>query len=193
MGDTVGRISMPPTGRLTLVHGDLTQEQVDAIVNAANRQFKHGGGVAAAILKAGGESIRAESERWIQRHGPIDHDQPAITGAGDLPCQAVIHVVGPRWGEGREDTKLATAVQAVLEAAESQGFRTIAMPPISTGIFGFPVKRAAGVILAAIRDFYSDRQASQVAEVRVVIIDRPTLDAFQEVLAPHFDSPAEGG
>lgn len=192
MGDTVGRISMKPTGRLTLVHGDLTQERVDVIVNAANRQLQHGGGVAAAILKAGGESIRSESERWIQRHGPIDHEQPAITGAGNMPCQAVIHVVGPRWGEGGEDTKLAAAVRAALGAAESQGFRTIAMPPISTGIFGFPVKRAAGVILAAIRDFYTGQQASRLAEVRVVIIDRPTLSAFQEVLAPHFDSAAEG-
>lgn len=193
MGDTVGRISLQPAGKLTLVHGDLTEEQVDAIVNAANRHLEYGGGVAAAILQAGGEIIRAESDRWIQRHGPIDHDRPAITSAGELPCQAVIHIVGPRWGEGQEDKKLSSAVQAALRAAESQGFRTLAMPPISTGIFRFPVERAAGVILAAIRDFFSDHQPARLAEVRIVIIDRPTLDVFRAVLAPHFDSPADGG
>src|SRR5688572_10003455 len=99
-----------PSGqRLQIVQGDLTQENVDAIVNAANARLQHGGGVAAAISRRGGPQILAESDAWVRQHGPVTHTAPAHTGAGSLPCCIIIHAVGPVWGEGNEDHKLSAA------------------------------------------------------------------------------------
>lgn len=192
MSETVGVISLQPDGELLLVDGDLTQETTDAIVNAANRHLAHWGGVAAAIVRAGGSTIREDSQRWIDEHGPIDHGRPALTGAGDLLTKAVIHVVGPRWGEGDEDEKLRTAVQAALKTAEEGGFQSLAMPPVSTGVFGFPVDRAAGVFLEAIRSYFSEEHPAHLTQVRIVIIDDPTLEDFQRVFHPHFEHAAGG-
>lgn len=87
---------------LDLVRGDLTEERVDVIVNAANRWLQHGGGVAGAIIRKGGMIIQKESDDWVARHGPITQDHPAFTNSGNLPCHFIIHAVGPVWGEGAE-------------------------------------------------------------------------------------------
>src|SRR5512146_11618 len=110
MNTIIRTISYPSGQRLELVSGDLTEEQVDAIVNAANSHLAHGGGVAGAIVRRGGPSIQAESDAWVHKHGPVTHAEPAYTGAGRLPCRYVIHAVGPIWGAGDEDGKLADAV-----------------------------------------------------------------------------------
>ena len=95
------------TGQLLqIVQGDITHENVDAIVNAANEKLKHGGGVAAAISRRGGPAVQRESDQWIEEHGPVSHAEPAYTSAGELPAQYVIHAVGPVWGSGDEDAKL---------------------------------------------------------------------------------------
>src|SRR5687768_13562063 len=87
-----------PTGQtLVLEHGDLTESDADAIVNAANSQLLHGGGVAGAIVRRGGPSIQAESDAWVDQHGPATHTRPGLTGAGTLPARAIIHAVGPVW------------------------------------------------------------------------------------------------
>lgn len=191
MGKTVGRTSFNQTGRFVLVHGDLTEERVDVIVNAANERLEHGGGVAAAIAKAGGDTIRAESSRWIREHGPIDHTSPAITGAGNLPCKAVIHALGPRRGSGREESKLRAAVQAALHLADQQGFESLALPPISTGIFGYPAGEAAGVLFGALRDFFASNPDSRLREVRLVIIDKPTLEIFAASLESQLEMSSD--
>jgi len=118
---------LPSGQRLLLVFGDLTEEKVDAVVNAANAMLQHGGGVAGAILRRGGRAIQAESEAWVRAHGPARPDRPAITGPGVLPCKAIIHAVGPIWGEGDEDAKLRTAVQSSLALAEERRFSSIAL------------------------------------------------------------------
>jgi O-acetyl-ADP-ribose deacetylase (regulator of RNase III) len=167
------------TSRFLLVQGDITREHVDVIVNAANSRLQHGGGVAGAIVRAGGRGIQEQSDAWVRAHGEAGHDRPAVTGAGRLPCKAVIHAVGPVWGEGGEDDKLRAAVTGALAAAHERGFASIAIPAISTGIFGFPKERGARVILQAIEDFAAARPDSPLREIRVTILDDPTLDAFQ--------------
>lgn len=144
-----------PTGQtVQLVQGDLTAEQVDAIVNAANEHLAHGGGVAWAIVRKGGEVIQQESDEWIRTHGPVSHAHPAWTSGGLLPAKYVIHAVGPVWGDGDEDTKLSAAVRGSLHVADELGLASIAMPAISTGIFGFPKGRAANVTFKAIEHYF---------------------------------------
>lgn len=164
---------------IQIVQGDLTQEVVDAIVNAANAQLQHGGGVAGAISRRGGPQIQAESDAWVRQHGPVAHAEPAYTRAGGLPCRYVIHAVGPVWGAGDEDAKLAVAVGGSLRLAERLELSSIAFPAISTGIFGFPKERAARVILGAILDYFQGNPASRLRQVRLTLYDAPTLEAFR--------------
>jgi O-acetyl-ADP-ribose deacetylase (regulator of RNase III) len=165
---------------LELVQGDITQEQVDAIVNAANEHLQHGGGVAGVISRKGGPQIQAESNAWVKAHGPVTHAEPAHTSAGNLPSRYVIHAVGPVWGQGGEDRKLAQAVQGSLKRAQSLELQSLAIPAISTGIFGFPKQRAAKVILSTIREYFEDNPQSGLRQVRVVLYDRSTQKAFEQ-------------
>ncbi len=165
---------------LRLLHGDLTEEPVDAIVNAANAQLAHGGGVAGAIVRRGGDVIQAESDAWIRQNGLASHERPAMTGAGRLPCRYVIHAVGPVWGEGDEDAKLSRAVASALTLADSHDLHSIALPAISTGIFGFPKERGARVILDAILAFVSAHPETSVAEIRITLIDQASVSVFAE-------------
>jgi len=175
-----------PAGQiLQLVQGDLTAEASDAIVNAANAHLQHGAGVAGAIRRGGGPAIQAESDTWVQAHGPLTHDRPAWTSGGHLPCRYVIHAVGPVWGEGREDEKLAAAVRGSLQAADGLKLMSISFPAISTGIFGFPKERAGQVMLAAIREYFSSG-GSSLQTVRLVLFDDETLSAFRKVWHDHF-------
>ena len=168
---------------LELVHGDLTHEKVDAIVNAANAYLRHIGGVANAISRKGGPEIQAESDLWIQHHGPVKHSKPAYTAAGKLPCRFVIHAVGPMWGEGDEDKKLSQAVSGSLSLATRLGFSSLAIPPISTGIFGFPKERAARIFFQTIGQFFKSNPDSSIRLVRLTIIDKETLDIFAQAFA----------
>jgi O-acetyl-ADP-ribose deacetylase (regulator of RNase III) len=183
-----------PEGRvLQIVHGDLIEQRLDAIVNAANAYLQHGGGVAGAISRRGGSAIQAESDRWVRQHGPVTHDCPAVTSGGNLPCKYVIHAVGPVYGEGGEDEKLAAAIIGALRQADQLGLASIALPAISTGIFGFPRERAARVILSAISRYFEAAPPSSLRLVRLVLIDRPTLEAFMQAWEAHFPTagPAE--
>jgi O-acetyl-ADP-ribose deacetylase (regulator of RNase III) len=164
--------------RLQINHGDLTEERVDAIVNAANANLQHGGGVARAIVRKGGFQIQSESDEWVRNHGPISQDSPAYTSGGTLPCRYVIHAVGPVWGEGDEDRKLSRAITSALELADRLGIATIAFPAISTGIFGFPKERAASIILSSFHDYFTSHPESDLEVVRLTLFDQSTLDAF---------------
>ena len=164
--------------RVQIVQGDLTQENVDAIVNAANAHLMHGGGVAGVISRKGGPRIQEESDAWVSQHGPVKHAEPAYTSAGNLPSRYVIHAVGPVWGEGEEDAKLGAAVTGSLKLAGQLDLRSIALPAISTGIFGYPKERAAGVILQAVRDYFIQNPTSGLQQVRIVLFDRETVEAF---------------
>ncbi len=166
-----------PSGqRVEIVTGDLTRQEVDAIVNAANSQLAHGGGVAGVIVRRGGSIIQSESDAWVQRNGPVSHDKPAFTSAGVLPCRYVIHAVGPVWGEGGEEQKLGSAVFGSLELAEKLDLRSIAFPAISTGIFGVPCPLAASIFHQQLEAYFSERPDSKLELIRIVLID---LTAFQ--------------
>ncbi len=175
----IAQLDLPTGQTLTLHHGDLTEERVDAIVNAANEWLSHGGGLAGALVRKGGQVIQAESEAWVQTHGRAGHDQPALTGAGQLSCRFIIHAVGPVWGSGDEDHKLRVAYTAALDLAHTRGFTSIAFPSISTGIFGFPVERAAPIAAQAVVDFCAAHPASPLRDIRFTLIDTPTVNVFK--------------
>ncbi len=179
---------------LTLMQGDLTTVPADAIVNAANERLAHGGGVAAAIVRRGGPAIQAESDAWVRKNGLASHERPALTGAGALPCRAIIHAVGPVWrgGDDGEDDKLAAAYAASLELAEEQGFGRVAFPALSTGIFGYPVARAAGIALGAIEEFFTRRATTRVREVVLVLFDAATVAVFEEAFRERWGQGGRG-
>ena len=181
MNPALAERTFPPHHVFQLVQGDITAEQVDAIVNAANSHLQHGGGVAGIISRRGGPAIQRESDAWVDAHGPVPHAEPAVTSGGNLPCRYVIHAVGPVWGEGDEDRKLAEAVMGSLGAADRLKLASIAMPAISTGIFGFPKERAAGVIFSTVGDFFAEKPDATISLVKVVLYDQPTLDAFMKI------------
>jgi len=182
MSSLISQLTLPSGQTVSLYHGDLTEARVDAIVNAANTHLAHGGGVAGAIVRRGGHEIQRESDEWVRQHGPARHDRPALTGAGQLPCKFVIHAVGPVWqgGARNEDANLRAAYVSSLELAHAQGFRSIAFPSISTGIFGFPVERAAPIAVQAALDFCAAvGPDSPVREIRFTLIDAPTVEVFR--------------
>ena len=167
-----------PTGqRIEIAQGDITLEETDAIVNAANEHLAHGGGVAWAIVRRGGDVIQDESDAGIKQHGPVPHSHPAWTSGGTLPARFVIHAVGPVWGDGDEDKKLSDAVTGSLRVADELGIESIAFPAISTGIFGFPKERAAKIFFKAIEDYFLNN-ASGLKLVKLVLWDDATVNAF---------------
>jgi len=169
--------------QIDIVEGDLTKETVDAIVNAANSQLMHGGGVAAAIVDAGGWVIQQESNDWVKKYGEVKHNKPAYTNAGSLPCKYVIHAVGPVWGEGNEDEKLAYAIEGSLKLAEQLKLTSIAFPSISTGIFGFPRKRAAGNFYNVLKRYFENRPTSTVKKVRLVLFGQAAAQEFLDIFS----------
>lgn len=181
MNEVIHEYTFPSGQRLQIVKGDLTQERVDAIVNAANSRLMHGGGVAGAIVRRGGGEIQKESDVWVREHGPVTHAEPAYTGSGRLLCRHVIHAVGPVWGEGDEDTKLAAAVEGSLKLGDRLDLTSIAFPAISTGIFGFPKERAARLITTAIQDYFLKNPGSGLQLVRLTLFDQAMVDVFLEV------------
>ncbi|MBN1230646.1 MAG: macro domain-containing protein [Anaerolineales bacterium] len=181
MNDVIREITLPSKFLFQLVIGDITIEQVDGIVNAANEHLIHGGGIAAVIEKVGGEVIRKESQAWIQRNGPITHAKPAFTNSGNLPCKYVIHAVGPVWGSGDEDSKLNDAIWGSLRLGDRLRLKSIAFPAISTGIFRFPPRRAAGVIYTAIENYCHESINKSIEHIRMVIYTQPNIQDFQEV------------
>lgn len=141
--------------KLQLMTGDITELEVDAIVNAANAQLILGGGVAGAIREKGGSSIQKE----CQRAGGTFVGGAVITGAGNLKSKYVIHAVGPRMGEGDEDSKLENATRNTLQLAVKKKLSSVGFPAISTGIFGFPVDRCATIMIRTTKEFMEKNDA----------------------------------
>ncbi|HEY9386710.1 MAG TPA: macro domain-containing protein [Nitrososphaeraceae archaeon] len=176
----ITEINLKVSRIIRLVKGDITEREVDAIVNAANSYLRHGGGVAAAIVRKGGAIIQQESNKI----GFVPIGSAAITTAGKLSCKAIIHAVGPRMGEGDEDNKLRKAVRSSLILASEKGYATISMPAISSGIFGFPKDRCAEILVKEAKRFLEDNSNSTSIEtVEFCIIDDETVDYFEKEFA----------
>jgi O-acetyl-ADP-ribose deacetylase len=156
---------------ISFVVGDLTDQRVDAIVNAANEALAAGAGVCGAIRRAGGDEIFEECARL----GGCATGDAKATGAGRLPARYVIHAVGPVWsgGERGEAELLASAYRRALEVAEDLGCRTIAFPALSTGVYGYPPEQAAPVAVEAVRPFMT-----RFEEIRFVFLEDSLRDLF---------------
>ncbi|MBN2408608.1 MAG: macro domain-containing protein [Candidatus Aminicenantes bacterium] len=143
-----------PKSRVRIVEGNIALLEVEAVVNAANKQLKLGGGVAGAIRVHGGPSIQDECDRLA----PIEVGEAVITGGGELKAKFVIHAVGPVHGEGDEEAKLAQATSRCLSLARDKKIRSLAMPAISTGVFGFPLQDCARIMLSVTLSFLRENQ-----------------------------------
>jgi O-acetyl-ADP-ribose deacetylase (regulator of RNase III) len=165
---------------LAIVNGDITRAPADAIVNAANSAFAHGGGVDGALRAAAGPELSGEMRRHFPAGTPTG--TAVATSAYALPARWVIHAVGPVWGFGGQDKLdlLASAYQHALRVADELGARTINTPAISAGTFGFPVETAADVALCAVRDYLLGDTNIE----RVTFVLRPSaVEAFRSRLA----------
>ena len=153
-----------------MVRGDLLEEPVDAIVNAANGRLAHAGGVAGVIARAAGPQLQAESDRLVAAHGPFPAGSAVVTGAGRLPFKGVIHAVGPRFGEGDEESKLFNALNNSFQEALKRGWKTVSFPAVSSGIFAVPPDICARAYVEAAR-------RSPLRNVRLCLRDQPVIDA----------------
>ncbi len=165
---------------IELVPGDISEQQVDAIVNAANGRLSGGGGVDGVIQRKGGPTIMQETD---QRYpGGCQTGSAVISRAGNLPAKYVIHAVGPIWSGGNlgEDGLLASAFRSAMELAAEHGCESVAFPAISTGAYRFPLDEAADIALEAVAGFL--RKYDQPMLVRFVLQDGPALAAFTNAL-----------
>ncbi|MCE9584505.1 MAG: macro domain-containing protein [Planctomycetes bacterium] len=161
---------------LELVLGDITEQDVDAIVNPANHLLKLGAGVAGAIARKGGPMIQRECDKL----GGCPVGSAVITGAGEMPVRHIIHAVGPRMGEGEEEEKIASATDAVFDLCAKNGVQSVAIPAISTGNFGVPMDVAAeAIVKTAIARLQQD---GAPAHVIVALADLAALSVFEETL-----------
>ncbi len=163
-------------GKIKLVQGNIALMDTEAIVNAANKSLILGGGVAGAIRTYGGASIQEECNKI----GPIDVGEAIITGGGKLKAKYVIHAVGPVYGEGDEEIKLARATWNSLEIARKKDLQNIAIPAISTGIFRFPIKKCSEIMLQEALKFL--RENKYPKEIIFCLYDHSALSVFEESL-----------
>ena len=174
-------VRIPMNGTvLELVEGDITEFEVEAIVNAANTKLELGSGVAGAIRDKGGPSIQKECNRI----GGTSVGSAVITGAGELNARHVIHAVGPKMGEGDEDRKLSSAVRSALALADRHGLKSIALPAISTGVYGFPMDRCARITLTEIHRYLQG--GTKLEQVVVCLFGEESFNTFRQELRRGF-------
>lgn len=161
-------------GKIEIIRGDVTKQEVDAIVNAANNQLAPGGGVCGAIHAAAGPELAMECAEY----GRADTGDAKITKGYRLPAKHVIHTPGPVWqgGDHGERALLASSYRRSLEVAAENGLKTIAFPSISTGIFGFPISEAAPIALKTARDFLDSHRDFEL--IRFVLFSENDYNVF---------------
>lgn len=163
------------TGRISIREGDVTAQEVDAIVNAANSALVLGAGVAGAIRAKGGPSIQAECDA----HGPIAVGGAAVTGAGSLPARFVIHAASMPPGGAASEASVRSSMRRALELARERGLRTIAVPALGAGIAGFPLQRCAEILIEEARRHLAE--PTSLEEIRFVLFGEPAYRVFEMV------------
>jgi len=163
---------------IQIIKGNLIKEETTAIVNPANSMLKHGGGVARAISIAGGRTIQAESDEYVRKNGEIPVGHACILSGGNMPAKYVIHTVGPIWGSGDEDNKLKSAIVSSLKLCDGNGIKSISIPAISSGIFGFPKERCARIFFETLKEYFEKKPNSVIKLVRLCNIDDETYFIF---------------
>jgi O-acetyl-ADP-ribose deacetylase (regulator of RNase III) len=160
-------------GRIVLLEGDVTLQEVDAVVNAANSELQLGAGVAGAIARRGGPGIQAECDA----HGPVPVGGAARTGAGRLPARFVIHAASMAPGGSASEESVRASMRASLALAAETGCRTVAVPAIGAGIGGFPLQRCAELLLAEARAHLAGE--TPIQEIRFVLMGEPAYRVFE--------------
>lgn len=169
--------------KIEILHGDITKQRVDAIVNAANSSLMGGGGVDGAIHRAGGPAILEECRKIVAKQGGCPTGEAVITTGGNLPAKFVIHTVGPVWHGGRnnEPAKLANCYRNSLRLAGEYNLRTIAFPNISTGIYGYPKKEAAQVAISTVSEFLE--MNDDITKIFFVCFDEENFQLYRLLLS----------
>ncbi len=165
---------------IEVIKGDITLLDVEAIVNPANNYLIHGGGLAAAIVRRGGQIIQQESKKI----GNVPTGSAVYTSGGHLKAGIVIHAVGPRYKDGKsgEPEKLASAVKSALDIADKKKLKSAALPAISSGIFGYPIADCAEVIVKAIVEFLSGLNETSLEKVVICLFDDESFGNFEKQL-----------
>jgi len=168
---------------LLIIQGDITSQKTDAIVNAANSGLMGGGGVDGAIHQAGGSTILEECKQIVKKQGRLPTGKAVITTGGNLPAKYVIHTVGPVWhgGNNGEPELLTSAYRESLALAAVHNLESVSFPSISTGVYGYPVEKAASVAISAIKEFLGNERTS-IKEVVFVLFDSHTYSAYAQQL-----------
>jgi O-acetyl-ADP-ribose deacetylase len=168
--------------KISIAQGDITLQDVDAIVNAANPGLMGGGGVDGAIHRAAGPSVLEECKRIIAAQGRLPTGKAVVTGGGNLKARFIIHTVGPVWRGGRsgEQELLASAYRESLKLADEKGLKTVSFPSISTGAYGYPVEEAAGVALSAITA--AAQGLKSVRQITLVLFDSRAYSAYRNAM-----------
>jgi len=168
---------------LSIIQGDITVQKTDAIVNAANSGLMGGGGVDGAIHRAGGPAILEECKQIVKKQGRLPTGKAVITTGGDLPAKYVIHTVGPVWNGGNsgEPELLASAYRESLALADDRHLESISFPSISTGVYGYPVEKAASVAVSAVKEFLRKGETS-IKNVVFVLFDSRAYSAYAQQL-----------
>jgi len=163
---------------LRLVKGDITKQDTEAIVNAANSSLMGGGGVDGAIHRAGGPAILEECKKIVAERGPCPTGEAVITGGGKLKARYVIHTVGPVWrgGSRGEEELLAKAYRSSLELARARGIRSVSFPSISTGAYRFPIAKAARIAVETVSSFLREKP---LEEVRFVLFTEGDFEVYR--------------
>jgi len=179
----LSEIKTPQGISIQVRHGDMTTEEVDCIVNAANSSLDHASGLAGAIVKKGGDIVQTESDVYVAKNGRLEEGGVAVTSAGKLPCKNVLHAVGPTWHGGNEGEEiiLGMTVRSCLDKANELKHTSISLPAISSGIFGFPKEKCAVVMFDMAFQFIQENSGkTSLKEIRFTNFDDKTVEIFDK-------------
>ncbi|KAM5334735.1 protein mono-ADP-ribosyltransferase PARP14 [Glossophaga mutica] len=190
------RAVLVPGVSLIVQQGDLTRFPVEVVVNAANENLQHSGGLAGALSKAAGPELQADCDRIVKENGTIPVGHAVVSRAGKLPYRQVIHAIGPKWNRGDAQgcvLQLKKAVRQSLQLAEKLQYQSIAIPAISSGIFGFPLSQCVEAIVLAVKEtFQYSWDGCTLKEIYLVDTSEKTVEAFAETLKTVFKNTMPG-